>query len=137
MAFEFLKELLEAGQTHALINNPEFNALAKAAPQFADKLITAWNGDDREYVRTHGKSVELLFPKMLGKITKYVPELPMTPQLQKAVGDLIRLHAASFPPVPQDRRIDTSVWQNERWAKESIEFDLGEYEVLREEYEAL
>lgn len=138
MAFEFLKELLEIQSAavggHPLMDNAEFNALTKAAPDFANKLATAWSGDVQEYQRTHGKSAELLFPRMLKNIVKYVPNLPMTPQVQKVVNDLVRLHAASFPAVPQNRRVDTSVWQHEPWARESV---VAEYAALCEEYKEL
>ena len=134
MAFEFLKELLEAGNEHPLLNNPEFISLQKAAPDFANKLATAWNGDAREYNRTHGKNAEMLFPMMLDNITKYVPNVKVTFQVQKLITDLKRLQTSAFPPVPASARIDTGVWQHEPWARESVD---TEYAALREEYEEL
>jgi hypothetical protein len=149
MAFEFLKELLEMQQpapaqaqqqaaapanTHPLTANPGFNALAKVVPNFAQKLMDAWNGDARDYQRTHGQKGEMLFPLMLKNIAKYVPKLPMTPQVQQLITTLTQMHAKQFAA---QRNVDTSVWQHEPWAKESLESDLDRYTQLREEFEEL
>lgn len=169
MAFEFLRELLEAipGQAlpmqsmrpqqpalkqpapaqtaqtaqtaptpKQLASSAEFTQLAKVAPDFANKLVAAWNGDAQEYQRSKGTAVggQLLFPAMLTSIQKYVPTLKMTPQAQQVINNLVKLQSTTLKSQYYPNFQDTSVWSHEPHASESV---TAKYAELVEEYNEL
>jgi hypothetical protein len=152
MAFSLLNQLLDEaqltpGNVHQftgkevkhLLDTDEFKAIQKQDPGFAKKLELAWEGDARDFQHSQGKNFEPLFPKMLDPkaIAKFAPELKPDVNLTKGIGLLKQLHAMSFPTKQASTKVDNSVWSQERWARESEEFDLAGYELLKEEVEEL
>jgi hypothetical protein len=147
MAFTLLAQLLEialtSGNVHQfagkekqhLTDRDEFKAIQHEAPDFAKKLVLAWEGDARDYERSQGKGFDPLFPKMLDpkSVAKFAPGLKVDGALEKGLGLLKQLHGMSFPTKPAAARTDNSVWSHERWARESQDFDMVGYEMLREE----
>lgn len=151
MAFTLLNQLIETfltpGNVHQfagkekqhLTDREEFKHIQSAAPDFAKKLALAWDGDSRDFERSQGKNFDPLFPKMLDSksVAKFAPDLKIDQTLEKQLGLLKQLHSYSFPNKTPATRKDSSVWSNERWAKESQDFDMVDYEMLREEVDAL
>jgi len=145
MAFELMKVLLETPtlaeqgmelqqpKREQLLNDPTFQKIAKVAPEFAKKLVFAWDGDMHAWAQSRGKTQDYLFgptatPQMLQKVQ---PGVNPTPAWEQAFQQLQKLHQQAFPQL--SGREDTSQWGQERWQKESAEFDALEYEILREE----
>jgi hypothetical protein len=147
MPFTLLSTLLEtpltAGNVHQfagkevrnLTDRDEFKAIQQTAPDFAKKLVLAWEGDAREYDRNGGKGFDPLFPKMLEpkSIAKFAPGL----KADQAISLLKQLFNYSFSTKQTTARSDNSVWAQERWAKESQNFDKAAYKLLREEVETV
>jgi len=119
-----------------LINTPEYKELEKADLVFAKNLAMAWEGDAKEYVKTQGKSKDLLFPLMfkknyLANKGKRVAELP---DFDKIASTLSILYKKTFPEVPKDAWVDTSVWSDVKWKRAyEAKFNETEYELLKEE----
>jgi len=147
MAYDLLQQLLYeitenddikkfAGKNVShLTSRAEFKKIETQDSSFAKKLKLAWEGDGIDYTKSKGKGFDPLFPKMLepNAIKKFAPTVKLTPT---EIGVLKQLALMSFPTIKS--KTDNSVWKNERWAYEELaDFDQNEYNILREEIEAL
>ena len=131
---ELLEAEMTAGTVHQyagketkhLTDRDEFKLIQRDAPDFAKKLVVAWEGDARDFSRSPDK-FDPLFPKMLDEkaIKKFAPSLHLSSQ---QIGMLNRLHSMSFP-AKLNVKNDKSPWGGERWVREAED----EYEALREE----
>jgi hypothetical protein len=130
-----LKTLLEIADKHHLTASPEFKAIQQASPKFAQNLITAWDGDAKDYEKANGKAIEFLFPKLLDEkaIKKFAPTLEVNSEMKNKLAKLKHLHLKEFPA---GRKVDKSVWAHEPWARESLDLD-ADYAMLREELSML
>lgn len=133
-----LKSLLEIADEHHLTGLPEFKAIKQSSPKFAQDLVTAWEGDAKDYEKANGKPVEFLFPKMLDEkaVKKFAPNLEVTSELKSQLSKLKQVHLKEFPN-RKPAKIDKSIWSNERWAKESLVDLDADYAMLREELSML
>jgi len=125
----------EGADPATLTNSKEFKEFEKTDPAFTKLLLMAWNGDAKEYVAKHGKSTDLLFPLNFKKdyIERKFPKISQMSNFKALESGLIKIYNSAFPHVPGSVKIDTSVWQHEKWARESTEFDQAEYNMLKEE----
>jgi len=117
------KILLELTDVNKLTSSPEFNAIKMKAPRYAKALVTAWEGDTLDLKKSQGKKIEFLFPKMLtdSAIKKFAPEIDISPALHTKIEKLKHIHFEEFPSNNhKPEKIDTSVWQDVKWAKESL-----------------
>lgn len=136
-----LEEPLTPGNIHLhtgtedkhLLERDEYKAIKQAAPDFAKKLLIAWEGDAREF-KSKGKNFEALFPKMTtaNAVSKFAPDLKDA-KLLKGLEMLGRFHSFCFPTSDMAVNKDKSVWSHERLVKEGFIFDQAEYDLLREE----
>ena len=112
----------------------EYQDLEKVDPAFTKKLLIAWDLDGQEYVNTKGTNKEHLFLLNFNKYqleTKF-PKISKLHNLQQLENGLIKLYLSTFPPVSGSIKVDNSVWQHEKWAKEAL-FTKAEHDMLREE----
>jgi hypothetical protein len=140
---QLLEEPLTPGNIHLhvgkedkhLLERDEYKAIKQVAPDFAKKLLTAWEGDARDYNKLKdAKGFDPLFPKMTtaNAVSKFAPDLK-DPKLLKGLEMLGRFHSNCFPTKAVAANNDKSVWSHERLVKEGFVFDQADYDMLREE----
>jgi hypothetical protein len=135
-----VKQLMEAAGP--LDRQPEFEQLRQVAGEaLARDVLSAWNGDLRDYQRSGGNNFEALVPKLLSPTVisrKY--GVQVTPELQQLLSRIVQLSHHSMPPPNKLRSTVNSkyandIWGHERFARESEQYSAADrlYESLKKE----
>lgn len=105
----------------ALKGTKEFEALTKLDPQFAKKLLVAWEGDARDYEKND--KIDSLFLKMIHPdALKKLSKLRLDDLTHEIVKKLEMLHRRAMPhDTYKPKFVDKSVWSHERVMKDHQE----------------
>ena len=116
----------------ALKGTKEFESITKLDPNFAKKLLVAWEGDARDYEKN--KKIDSLFMKMIQPdAIKKMSKLRLDDLTHEIVDKLALLHKKAMPnDVYKPKFVDKSVWSHERLMKEYAELRLEVESILME-----
>lgn len=102
-----------------LKKTPEWELINRKDPKFANRLVIAWEGDAREYVKN--PKFESLFLKMVDhKAIEKLSTLKVDEKLHGMIKHLIDLYTKSMPMGIKPKFVDNSIWKDVRLVKEYV-----------------
>ena len=116
----------------ALKGTKEFDSLTKLDPNFAKKLLVAWEGDARDYEKN--PKIDSLFLKMIQPdAIKKMSKLRLDDMTHEIVQKLEMLHRKAMPHDSyKPKFVDKSVWSHEKVMKEYAELRAEVNKILIE-----
>lgn len=117
----------------ALKGTKEFESIMKLDPNYAKKLLIAWEGDARDYEKND--KIDSLFLKMIQPdAIKKMSKLRLDDLTHEIVKKLELLHRKAMPhDTYKPKFVDKSVWQHERVMREYVELRAEVETLLSEE----
>lgn len=116
----------------ALKGTKEFGSIMKLDPNYAKKLLIAWEGDARDYEKND--KIDSLFLKMIQPdAIKKMSKLRLDDLTHEIVKKLEMLHRKAMPhDTYKPKFVDNGVWKHERVMREYAELRAEVEKILTE-----